>query len=1266
MDSGDDPYVILGVSPTATTKEIKKAYFKLCREFHPDKASNDKEEEVFTAKMFKINDAKEILLDEQKRKEYDENKKNGSGTNASEPGGAYERPKPPPKPKPRPKPGNLGRTYEGRMGSYTFSFTGDGDDGERASSGHDGRNGQSYGERGRDGSDASPAGHGYAAGDLEINLKTTVSEDGYFEVEVFCVRGKTDVMDLQSENLRVVPLKVFEKVEWTARGGDGGRGGIGGDGGNGYRGYNGADAKHGFFGDTRGGDGGDGGNGGNGGRGTNGGSGGRGGDVDIVVHRSDVYLLMRVAGCDPRLGTGSRQVGGSGGAAGRHGRGGSGGAGGRGGSPAHYSTSHDEYRDGTRYTVYTEHVVPGGSNGRNGRRGATPSDYLRPGQNGMKGNFQIRVKEQNGAERRYEHRYDLAFQSTSTKKLSNMKGKRMFEFGETVIVIACSVKNTGGMETPSHRVAISFDEAHLVQVERQDRLFLPRNRVLARGDEGNADQGSLRFTCPYPQVMGLGTDYDPVRKDGSMRYRAHQLGPENLSHQLATISDFQERYPHFHESTADVAHMAFPIENRDGIRGVRSLAPQETTILELSLNNISNQSFGLQSETERALFVQFYYADDMDYSIPLKDIRVRGDGGRVIDIDSTKKPKGHRHHISFLPRAGDKNIQLSFKLAADEVPTCASAALQADIYIQKIPTLHPDGSFETHTQKRLMQRRQYVVSCQPKFVEEENSDVVLVTTTANNDKQVAAWEFLIKERLGLLPQVYSLSRYGHLDAGRSIESMEMESAFSQKLVIVLNEQYCPQPNVEKRKRATCRPTKLLKSAYDFEQFTRFLVVGGGSKAVEHLSPRATCVNTVAASTRNLAEIETKPNRKSFRNDLAEALQNERGEGFQTERVAPVCHKVKIKTTTLFEPKAQKIEQILVKRTAKMKSWLKRQDALRPYVVEWENHESPVQLEKKTFRKSWEIGDLKVYTGPPRFQNSMVLVGEEGTGCALSTPVSIGSRSMLYSTLNAAHFRTKIRCLCRSLEALVDDPKSEDHLEVCEVVIDCLVGDFVWDIANYLDGRLKIENAADRAQTLRDLIADEQTFQLVEQSLSNEQLCKVATTQFSVLIASLKCVAKSKDLCPWWSPFSRKHAVRKAMLESISLLEERWQYVLDEETMTAHQEMVESKAKLHIKKDRKKRLVRTKGRWRAALAVMHSPKNVERYPQVAGISPANVRVRKHAEFESGQTTKIKAFFPETSSPKETEKVQQQLTQRLEYSTNVLTTTNSDRREFIQHD
>ena len=64
-----DPYALLGVARTATEDEIRKAYRKLARKYHPDVNPNDRKAEE---RFKEISFAYEVLSDKEKRARYDE------------------------------------------------------------------------------------------------------------------------------------------------------------------------------------------------------------------------------------------------------------------------------------------------------------------------------------------------------------------------------------------------------------------------------------------------------------------------------------------------------------------------------------------------------------------------------------------------------------------------------------------------------------------------------------------------------------------------------------------------------------------------------------------------------------------------------------------------------------------------------------------------------------------------------------------------------------------------------------------------------------------------------------------------------------------------------------------------------------------------------------------------------------------------------------------------------------------------------------------
>lgn len=104
-----DYYKILEVDRNASADDIKKAYRKLARKYHPDLNPNDKEAET---KFKQVNEANEVLSDLEKRKKYDQYGKDWKNAEEFEKSGQRHS---------RPRGQGSSRAYSGHFTEEDFS-----------------------------------------------------------------------------------------------------------------------------------------------------------------------------------------------------------------------------------------------------------------------------------------------------------------------------------------------------------------------------------------------------------------------------------------------------------------------------------------------------------------------------------------------------------------------------------------------------------------------------------------------------------------------------------------------------------------------------------------------------------------------------------------------------------------------------------------------------------------------------------------------------------------------------------------------------------------------------------------------------------------------------------------------------------------------------------------------------------------------------------------------------------------------------------------
>ena len=191
-----DYYKILGLDKGASQDDVKKAYKKLARKYHPDLNPDNPDAHH---KFQEINEANEVLSDPEKRKKYDQYGENWKHADQFE---AQQQ--------------QYGQ-YQGGQGGGTY-WSSSGEDSEFSDFFE-----QMFGGRGSGGGRGSRSSHGFRGQDYTTQLQVSLTDAAKTHKQIITVNGK---------NLRItIPAGIADgqTIKLKGQGGPGANGGPAGD-----------------------------------------------------------------------------------------------------------------------------------------------------------------------------------------------------------------------------------------------------------------------------------------------------------------------------------------------------------------------------------------------------------------------------------------------------------------------------------------------------------------------------------------------------------------------------------------------------------------------------------------------------------------------------------------------------------------------------------------------------------------------------------------------------------------------------------------------------------------------------------------------------------------------------------------------------------------------------------------------------------------------------------------------------------------------------
>ena len=740
-------------------------------------------------------------------------------------------------------------------------------------------------------------------------------------------------------------------------------------------------------------------------------------------------------------------------------------------------------RDSQGNSHTTHHSNSGGFSGSRGHSGSTPSSPLYSGSGGNAGAFAIEVARDDGQLASYSHRYDLMLLDFLVVEEPTPDTDGVIEFGELVLVKNLRVLNSGAMPTPRfQRFRMALAAGPWVRPEGDPILV---GESIPPGGEAVLP-GPLLFRVFNPTVTDPG---DPLVATELVRPRAYQLGPESEP----GTSPFERLYEKVVFTKQIEAK--FPVANHDGVHALRSLSPGEETELGFEIRNLSNRAIGRLSDRRRQVALQLY--------VPPKPsnqpLRFVGDDGQSVLLADADAESGYTRPIDLIPI--DESVKTTGRIGfLGDAPPYSGTTVRCTVWLSQL---------DDRDSLRCAQHREFTLRCEPGFDYSGQAQVVLVTNNNTSREAFVAWRKLLQEDLGLRPNQWSITRYGHFDHTVTLEDgTNLQNQFEDKVVIVLNQPFNPGASAE-----TDLPTEYLKGS-DFRvgataYNTHYLLVGSNefdmAQLLEPTSKERDSGEDFPSIARYLEkEVKTGGSltEETFRDDITRHVDVVPAEDW---RLLP-----------FLKPRTTKVMAAALK----LQKRLARMHPNRRYVVVAHVEEPEKMSRKWGIFPRWRVGHIEVRRTLNTESSSAVLV--HSNAAELNQSDFVMSEEVRFALLLSLPFAEKLERLRWMLDG--SDEETDRRLQNARLLVHAILVDLTEE-----------QSALRRARGSFD---DE----WIDEKLSNfgRLLRQPFDTQFEddspkwaiffELVAGIEALSRAQKR--WWMWFGRNKTVSNYVLERL--------------------------------------------------------------------------------------------------------------------------------------